>query len=82
MDAVFWTRTSSGTQSAAAATEAEREATTAEIIAGMSDDELALALKLKEHFDPLLYSIGDMPEGTIVTDPYFSDVLVPVELAR
>jgi len=28
------------------------------------------------------YGAGDMPEGTIVTDPYFSDVLVPVELAR
>ena len=28
------------------------------------------------------YGGSDMPEGTIVTEPYFSDVLAPVELAR
>ena len=27
-------------------------------------------------------SATDMPEGTIVTEPYFSDVIVPVMLAR
>ena len=28
------------------------------------------------------YAVSDMPEGTIVTEPYFSDMLVPVMLAR
>jgi len=27
------------------------------------------------------YGATDMPEGTITTEPYFSDVLVPVKLA-
>ena len=38
--------------------------------------------ELDERIDFLAYGVGDMPEGTIVTEPYFFDVIVPVTLAR
>ena len=81
VDAVFWTRTSASAQEAAAATKAERDAKKAEHYAGMTEEEIALMNKFAASLDLSAYSIADMPEGTISTEPYFSDVFVPVELA-
>ena len=82
VDAVFWTRTSSKVQERAAMTEAEREAVKAGDRASMTEEEIALMNEVSENIDFLAYAGSDMPEGTIVTEPYFSDVLVPVMLAR
>jgi len=82
VDAVFWTRTNSKTQEWAALTETEQKARKAEHHAGMTQEEIALMEELDESIDFKAYGTTDMPEGTIVTEPYFSDVLVPVMLAR
>ncbi len=62
-------------------TEAERKAHRAEMDASMSEEEIALMNELSERIPPSAYGASDMPEGTIVTAPYFSDVLVRVKLA-
>lgn len=82
VDAVFWTRTSSKAQEGAAMTEAELEAVKAGVQASMTEEEIALMDEVNERIDFKSYGAADMPEGTIVTEPYFSDVLVPVMLAR
>ena len=82
VDAVFWTRTSSFAQKAVAKTKDEREAGKAERDANMSEEEIKLLREVNESIDFSVFGVADMPEGTIVTEPYFSDVLVPVMLAR
>jgi hypothetical protein len=62
-------------------TEAEREAVKAGEQAGMTEEEIALMDEVSESINFLTYAKSDMPDGTIVTAPYFTDVLVPVELA-
>ena len=82
VDAVFWTRTSSEAQEAVTRTEAERQTRRAELDANMTEEEIALMNELAECMNPSAYGTADMPEDTIVTEPYFSDVLVPVMLVR
>ncbi len=48
----------------------------------MTEEEIALMDEVSESINFLTYGGSDMPESTIVTEPYFSDVLVPVMLAR
>ncbi len=81
VDAVFWTRTNSEAQARAASTEEERQAKRTEMQAGMTEEEIKLMDEIEEHIDFSSYGTVDMPDGTIVTEPYFSDVLVLVTLA-
>ncbi len=81
VDAVFWTRTSSRVQGSASATEAERQAYRAKMDSAMTEEEIKLMSEIRDTIDFFTYPGSDMPAGTIVTEPYFSDVLVPVELA-
>ena len=82
VDAVFWTRTSSLGQKLSAMTEEERKAYRAEMDANMTEEEVQMLHEFIERANLPVYSGSDMPEGTIVTEPYFSDVLVPVMLAQ
>lgn len=82
VDVVFWARTSSEAWKAVTWTEEERKTHRAELDANMTEDEIALMNELAERIDPSVYAAVDMPEHTIVTEPYFSDILVPVILAR
>ena len=81
VDAVFWTRTSGSSQELAGMTEEEREAVKAKGEADLTEEEIALMNEIQEIIDFPSYGATDMPEGTITTEPYFSDVLVPVKLA-
>ena len=81
VDAVFWTRTSSKAQGSASATEAERQAYRAKMDSAMAEEEIKLMNEIRDTIDFKAYAGSDMPEGTIVTEPYFSDVIVPVMLA-
>lgn len=78
VDAVFWTRTSNRAQERAAMTVAELEAVKAGEQANMTEEEIALMDEISESINFLTYAAADMPDATIVTAPYFSDVLVPV----
>ncbi len=81
VDVVFWTRTSSRAQGSASATEAERQAYRAKMDSAMTEEEIKLMNEIRDTIDFYAYPGSDMPDGTIVTEPYFSDVLVPVALA-
>ena len=80
VDAAFWTRTNTVSSMLSGMTEAVKAAELAGIRSKLSEDEL----KIMESIDAIInmekYGSGDMPEGTIVTDSYYSDVFVPVEL--
>jgi ABC-type amino acid transport substrate-binding protein len=82
VDAVFWTRTSSEAQEWSALTETELEAKKAETSANMTEEEIEVIKEIVQRVDSSVYAASDMPEGTITTVPYFSDILVPVLLVR
>ena len=82
VDAVFWIRTSNNAQGSSAATEAEHQSYLAKMYAAMTEEEIALINEMNEPIDFRSYGATDMPDGTIVTESYFSDVLVPVFLVR
>ena len=44
----------------------------------MSEEESGTLKKVDELIDFNDYGHADMPEGTIITEPYFSDVIVSV----
>ena len=79
VDAVFWTRTNELSMKKSVSSVEEREAYINEKIAKMSEDELKAFNEIREliNFDD--YGTADMPEGTICTVPYYSDILVPVK---
>jgi hypothetical protein len=81
VDAVFWTRTNSEAQAMAALTEEESQAKKKEMQAGMTEEEIKLMDEIEKHIEFSEYGTVDMPASTIVTEPYFSDVLVMVTLA-
>jgi ABC-type amino acid transport substrate-binding protein len=82
VDAVFWTRTSMAGKDWGAKSEAEQGKDMAEKDADMTEEEIELLKEVDETIDFLSYGTADMPEGTIITDAYFSDIFVPVELVR
>ena len=80
VDAVFWTRTNSASNRAAMLTEEEREARRQQIIDQSTEEEREVLLQLKKLMIFNDFGKQDMPEGTIITDAYYSDMLVPVAL--
>ena len=48
----------------------------------MAEEEIKLMDEIETQINFRSYVASDMPEGTIVTESYFSDVLVPVMLVR
>lgn len=83
-DAVFWTRTSAESSYLESLSEEERNAKKAEMDAEQTEEEVRASEKLAEVLgaDEIGYGNADMPEGTIVTAPYYFDVFVPVELKK
>ena len=83
VDVVFWTRTSKTTEALVDLDGEQRDEAFAALFGEMTDME-AEAI---ESYDMVgsrealyAYSASDMPEGTIATDPYYSDVIVDVIL--
>ena len=79
VDAVFWTRTSNESNRVAMKTEEEREARRQQLLNQATEEEQKVLL---EGAWLIIADFGkkDMPEGTIITDAYYSDMLVPVAL--
>ena len=78
VDAVFWTRTNSASNRLATSSEEERASREKVNNQEMSEEEKETVAKLRELIDLPEYGRADMPEGTIITEPYFSDFIVPV----
>ena len=84
VDAVFWTRTSVEDKRIHSLSEEDVQAWEKEHRAGLSEEENEIYAKVtalcREIAASTNYGIADMPEGTIATDAYYSDVFIPVEL--
>lgn len=78
VDVVFWTRTNSEANRFAALSEKERIADRKAFEETMSGEEIEIDEKVKEMIDLSAFGQADMPEGTIITAPYFSDIIIPV----
>ena len=78
VDAVFWTRTSGKANDIADLSEEERAKLEEARIQDLSEEEIEVMEKVQELVSFADYGRADMPEGTIITTPYFSDILVTV----
>ena len=80
VDAVFWTRTNNASNTLAKASKEEQAAAIEEYRSKVTEDESGAFERVLELVD--LANIGsiDMPMGTIITDSYYSDEIVPVML--
>ena len=78
VDAVFWTRTNSASNALGATSEEERPERREAYIQDSIEEERETILKVDDLLDFSDYGRADMPEGTIITAPNFSDVIVPV----
>ncbi len=78
VDAAFWTRTSAGANTLAAMTQQEKDANKNELVTVFTEEEIETIEKARAIFDYAEYGAIDMPEGTIITDAYFSDYITPV----
>ncbi len=79
VDAVFWTRTNEAASAFAEMSEEERAAEAEKNESEMTDEEIEAHRKIGDllsDFDH--YNTADMPEGTICTVPYYSDILMVV----
>ena len=80
VDAVFWTRTNSESNRVAMKSKEEREARRQQLLDQSTEEEREVLLQLKKLMNFADFGKQDMPEGTIITDAYYSDMLVPVAL--
>lgn len=78
VDAVFWTRTNQLSSNHQKLSDEERASRLEKLESKMSDEEVEAFNKVKETIDFENYNKIDMPEGTICTVPYYSDVKVEV----
>lgn len=81
-DVIFWTRACAVSDALSMMSEEERSAWKAESEAGLSKNDTALIESLEAMAPAASIGRQDMPQGTIITEPYYTDVLVPVELGR
>ena len=77
VDAVFWTRTNRRSSEVAEESEEEERNSFLEN-EKLTDEERETMRQVRELFDFRAYGKADMPEGTIITTPYYSDLIVPV----
>ncbi|MBE5969811.1 MAG: transporter substrate-binding domain-containing protein [Lachnospiraceae bacterium] len=78
VDVVFWTRTSEVANNATPITDAEIEELKQSGNTTMNEREINTLNRISSLIDFNNYGKLDMPEGTIVTDSYFSDRIVSV----
>ena len=83
VDVVFWTRTDSEgvvNEGLTTMSEEELEAHKQEKIANLTEEETAIMSALHDSLPGEVFKFRDMPEGTITTSPYYTDLNVLVTL--
>jgi ABC-type amino acid transport substrate-binding protein len=78
VDVVFWTRTSTPAKKLLDMDKDEVKEFRIKNYGDLPEEQIALAESLVETISYETYMTADMPERTIITDPYFSDTLVMV----
>ena len=84
VDVVFWTRTSTATSALLDMDEASRNEAFQTMFGEMNDleaDAIAAYDAIGSREPLYSYAQSDMPENTIATEPYYSDVILDVTLA-
>ena len=83
VDVVFWTRADSEgvvNEGLTTMSEEELEAHKQEKIANLTEEETAIMSALHDSLPGEVFKFRDMPEGTITTSPYYTDLNVLVTL--
>ena len=78
VDAVFWTRTNHYANLFAILDKEERREWAAETFDAKTQEEKNILDLILEMIDFVPFGTGDMPDGTIISDPYYTDAVVPV----
>ncbi len=78
VDAVFWTRTSEKSANFSKKSDEEKVELDERLKSNMTEEEFETILKIRETIPFDEYKSIDMPEGTISTVPYYSDMIVTV----
>lgn len=78
VDVVFWTRSSEGSNELKEMTDAERKQIHDDDLSKLTDEQRKTLEKIEELFDYSAQGSADMPEGTIITKSYYSDLPVSV----
>lgn len=82
VDAVFWTRISTQANAYAHMSDAERQAEEKRLRAEMNDAEYEVMEEVRGFASIEAYGTADMPDGTIATEAYYSDVFIPIRLKQ
>ncbi len=78
VDAVFWTRTDNSSSMFGGRDDSFKDKVRERLLAQMTKDQQETMKKIDEKIDFAKMSTQDMPQGTIITDPYYRDILVNV----
>ncbi len=78
VDAVFWTRTNHYANLFAILDQEERARWAAEAFGAKTAEEKNVLNLILDLIDFVPFGTGDMPDGTIISDPYCTDAIVPV----
>jgi ABC-type amino acid transport substrate-binding protein len=79
VDVVFWTRVGSGRPDEEVMEEIEKRQK--QHLSGEDEEKRKEVIEtLDEGGSPMQRDKMDMPEGTLITDPYYTDIIVPVSL--
>jgi len=79
VDAVFWTRTSAAAEELANATEEEKRQQKEALQQSMTEEELACMSYIESILDFASYGKLDIPDRTITTQSYYSDLITNVQ---
>lgn len=78
VDAVFWTRTNHYANLFSILDNEERRRWAAETFGATTEEEKNALNLILETIDFVPFGAGDTPDGTIISDPYYTDAVVPV----
>lgn len=78
VDAVFWTRTNRYANLFSILDNEERRRCASETFNAATEEEKNILDLILELIDFVPFGAGDMPDGTIISDPYYTDAVVPV----
>lgn len=78
VDAVFWTRTNRCANLFSILDHEERRRWAAEAFGAATEEEKNTLNLILEMIDFIPFGTGDMPDGTIISDPYYTDAAVPI----
>lgn len=78
VDTVFWTRTNHYANLFSILDIEERRQWAAEAFGAETEEEKNILNLILDLIDFIPFGTGDMPDGTVISDPYYTDAVVPI----